>query len=372
VDRIEFNRPPRILPGEAGIARICCGSHNLGQCDHMNPSSNQWYVQTDFGALLGPMPVDALCEMARTGALLRRDQVRDGADGTWRLASDWPNLFDQPAPTPATTTPWQEPASPRDSHKIASNARLLDELLSPEVESPAPSPPASASVTLAEELEFEIDAPSVAPATAPTASPAVTAMSVAAQPTRTAKPPVTVPRPDTNTPSAVGEPTPLAEAPRPSDRDTTWQPPAGSLVRGFPTARASLPRPSRGRRWWPAAVTAAVLGLLAAVWWVWPRQRPDIYKQYVAIYDELQQRQGTAQDQDGWSQFAARAMAQLDQSIPWLEDQAVPGDREKSLLLYAGRDLQELIEHPQEPQPAQQKRLQVFFEQLADLYGTSQ
>lgn len=65
----------------------------------MSSSVNHWFVQTDFGALLGPMPRDALAEMARTGALLVRDQVREGTDGKWRLASEVPGLFDEQTPS---------------------------------------------------------------------------------------------------------------------------------------------------------------------------------------------------------------------------------------------------------------------------------
>ena len=65
----------------------------------MTSSPHHWFVQTDFGALLGPMPRDALAEMARTGALLVRDQVREGTNGEWRLASDVPGLFDEQTPS---------------------------------------------------------------------------------------------------------------------------------------------------------------------------------------------------------------------------------------------------------------------------------
>ena len=63
----------------------------------MSSSPNQWYVQTDFGALL------------------RRDQVREGPDGAWRMASDWPSLFEEAALKHHQPDTLQEPASPRES-----------------------------------------------------------------------------------------------------------------------------------------------------------------------------------------------------------------------------------------------------------------
>lgn len=56
-------------------------------------SAKTWFVQTGFGTVLGPMPDDALQEMVRTGALVRSDQVREGADGEWRPAAEIPDLF---------------------------------------------------------------------------------------------------------------------------------------------------------------------------------------------------------------------------------------------------------------------------------------
>ena len=120
----------------------------------------------------------------------------------------------------------------------------------------------------------------------------------------------------------------------------------------------------------PVAAATAVVLVLVTVWWVWPRQHPDIYTRYVAIYEELQQRRDKAQDQAGWNEFTKRANAQLDEVLPWLEDKAKPGDREKSLLLYAGRDLQDLLDQPRDTQPTHQKRLNAFFEQLQEMYGS--
>ncbi|GDY09351.1 hypothetical protein LBMAG52_28370 [Planctomycetia bacterium] len=41
-----------------------------------------------------------------------------------------------------------------------------------------------------------------------------------------------------------------------------------------------------------------------------------------------------------------------------------------ALLLYAGRDLQELLELPRTSKSPHQKRLDAFFEQLQEMYGS--
>ena len=56
-------------------------------------SAKPWFVQTGFGTILGPMPADVIHEMVRTAELVRSDQVREGADGEWRRASEVPGLF---------------------------------------------------------------------------------------------------------------------------------------------------------------------------------------------------------------------------------------------------------------------------------------
>lgn len=321
----------------------------------MSSSPNQWYVQTDFGALLGPMPADALSELARTGALLRRDQVREGPDGAWRMASDWPSLFEEAALKHHQPDTLQEPASPRESFKITSSARLLDDLM--KTEKAEDSPRSVKSVTKpSAELDFEVDVPLLAPATV-TQPPAVIA-SRAADEFKTHPAPV-FPSPPLPQPVLVEEPPP------PTDRTTGWEPPVP--VRRFPTAPAFSPKRSLWKRLLPVAVATAVVLVLVTVW---PHQRLDIYSRYVAIYKELQERRDKVQDQTGWNEFTKRANAQLNEVLPWLEDNAKPGDREKSLLLYAGRDLQDLLDQPRDSQANHQKRLQVFFEQLQELYGS--
>lgn len=56
-------------------------------------SLSNWFVQTGFGAVLGPMPTDALSEMIRTGALIASDLVRSESSAEWEPAGSVPGLF---------------------------------------------------------------------------------------------------------------------------------------------------------------------------------------------------------------------------------------------------------------------------------------
>lgn len=354
----------------------------------MSSSPHHWFVQTDFGALLGPMPDDALAEMARTGALLVRDQVREGTGGEWRPASEVPGLFDEQTPSlglmsstledlfaPETSAPRESAASQNVIRRDRATAREVpvtgtSNELEFEIDAPLIAPPKVVEPPPVKyELEFDVDVPLIAPTAAITPPPVVERRQVPeSTPAPTpavredlSRPPVVAPQPEPAVvpePAPAPQPTPASEAPvAPAPR---WQP---------PTARARPKAPLGKTAWITGAIATAALLAIVAAWWFWPRQRPDIYANYVAIYKELQQRKAAAQDQAGWTEFVKRAKPQLDETLPWLEEQAQPGDREKSLLLYAGRDLQELLEQPSGSPGPHQKRLSAFFEQLEEMYA---
>lgn len=355
----------------------------------MTSSPHHWFVQTDFGALLGPMPDDTLAEMARTGALIARDRVREGTDGEWRLASEVPGLFDEQTPSlgllsstledlfaPETSAP-RESAASRNANRrsLAKPGKTPpapeSQELDFEIDSPMIAPPAVVEPPpVAHELEFEIDVPLIASPPSAAVSPFV------------ARPPVqvTIPTPTLAT-QPESEPVkvlaPPAEPPAIREPESILPAPSGWQARVTPAPRwqPTATRSHRGlqfdkQTWLVGAIAAAVLIVLVGGWWFWPRQRPDIYKNYVAIYQELQQRRDTTEDYDRWTEFVTRSKTQLAETVPWLEAKAKPGDREKSLLLYAGRDLQELLELPRTSKSPHQKRLDAFFEQLQEMYGS--
>ncbi len=330
----------------AHVVHVLAGLQNSKLVGDMPSFPHHWFVQTDFGAVLGPMPVDALAEMARTGALLVRDQVREGTGGVWRRASEVPGLFDEQTPSlglrfstledlfvPETSAPHESAASRNVDRR--SLAKLEETPLASESQA----------------REFEIDIPLIAP------PPTI--------PTRLES-------------ELVNDLVPPAEPPNIRELQPILPAPLGWQARVAPASRWK-PAATRSLRSWqfdkPAALKGAiavvVLVVLVGAWWFWPRQRPDIYKNYVAIYQELQQRRDLAKDHATWTEFVTRAKTQLAATVPWLEENAKPGDREKSLLLYAGRDLQELLELPRTSKSPQQTRLNAFFEQLHEFYGSN-
>jgi len=361
-----------INPFQAGkvsapVVQVLARSQIRDLAGRMSISSHHWFVQTDFGALLGPMPADALAEMARTGALLERDQVREASNGVWRTASDCPGFFEEAAQPLRQPDRLQEPASPRSSYKIASSARLLDDLMRSDHNDSSRRPVKPTAKHVAE-LDFEVDVPLFAPATV--SKPPAVAASRAVEEFEMRSMPVVIPQPSSVDVAAPPPAPALATEPPPTDRIADWEPPAAVPVRRVPTTSRSSPRPSLWKRLRTVAALVAVVLVLVTGWWVWPRQRPDLYANYFAIYKELQQQRADSQDPTGWSEFSTRAKSQLEATIPWLEKRAKPSDREKSLLLYAGRDLQELLEQPRDSNSLHQKRLAAFFDQLQEIYGS--
>ena len=59
----------------------------------MSTPSNQWYVEMSAGITLGPMPFDAVVELAETSAIMRGDRVREESSKEWMAASEVPGLF---------------------------------------------------------------------------------------------------------------------------------------------------------------------------------------------------------------------------------------------------------------------------------------
>lgn len=365
----------------------------------MGSSSHHWYVETDFGALLGPMPDDALAEMARTGALLVHDRVRNGIDGEWRPANDVPGLFDEQTPSlgllsstledmfapqmqilsPREFAPTKRAPSLRPAPNETESSSAETRELAFETDAPLIVPSAVTSpVPEVSELEFELDVPMLAPKEGSGPSPAI-------------EPPMlqekTLIPEAAPSPSPAKSAVPASEHVEPTDlvsellshRETEvalpapvgWQSSSSPLTGWQPTIRRS-PRRLRIDKQIGVlgAIVAAVLLLLVTAWSLWPSQRRDLFENYTAIYKELQQRREDNQDFAGWTEFVARATTQLDESLPWLEARSVPGDREKSLLLYAGRDLREFVNLPRTARNPHQQRLDVFFQQLQELYNS--
>jgi len=224
------------------------------------------------------------------------------------------------------------------------------------------------------ELDFELNLPPQPPA-----APAETA-----GPASFTNPPPLPPRANPRASSFEIEPPEHQEAPSPDDMPA---PPIASVLPHPPstaggaeqTAAVDLDdsEPATWRRvTWPrvprfVSLAGAAAFILCLVWWLLPGPERDIYADYVAIYQELQDRQSTPDGQTGWSEFADQSRARIDETNPWLEETAQPGDRAKNLLLYIGRDLQQMLEKSPDTASTHQRRLDGFFAQLAEIYEPS-
>ena len=116
-----------------------------------------------------------------------------------------------------------------------------------------------------------------------------------------------------------------------------------------------------------------MLVAVAGTWTLFTLLKPDMevgtYDQYAAIYLEYQSLTESP-DSGSWPEFTTRAKAELDKTLPNLEAAAVPGERSKSLLLYAGRDLRTTLDLTPEAINPHAERLAGFFKQLNELHGS--
>ena len=116
---------------------------------------------------------------------------------------------------------------------------------------------------------------------------------------------------------------------------------------------------------------AAVIGVWSLFLLLTPDMEVATYDQYVSIYQEYQTF-AEVSESGNWSEFATRAKADLDATLPDLEAVAVPGERSKSLLLYAGRDLRTALDLAPGVDNPHVERLAGFFEQLNELHASGE
>jgi|GEM_PF-911579 len=100
-----------------------------------------------------------------------------------------------------------------------------------------------------------------------------------------------------------------------------------------------------------------------------PSGEPYIYESLVSIHDELQAFDSGEADPAGWTEFSQWAGEELELNRPWLEENAGPGERGRSLLLYVTRDLQEMLKVPPGTERPHQQRVTGFLKQLEALYA---
>lgn len=336
-----------------------------------------------FGAVLGPMPDDALAEMVRTGALIPSDLVRHGPDDEWHPASDIPGLF------PESTSPQMESGPTAEeieemTPQISSDGSFI--LKPPKPPSPVPIAPVQEPAPPSVPLPLMASLPQRAEENDLIANwkaqrgqtrEQLTLNSLAHEIEEARDASVLEPIPDLfadDSSPDIGELS--VEPPR---RSKVERPSFLSLIE--PETRGQLGETfaQKCRRWqrslptWP--IGAAVVLLLIAAWWYWPRSQRGIYDRLTGVWTELKTRRTDFKDKAGWEEFLTQAQSEVDADTQWLEKHASAKDREKQLLLYVARDcLKPMLRKPRELGLDQEKQLVMLLQALEQHYvpGTAQ
>lgn len=378
-------------------------------------SAKSWFVQTGFGATLGPMPTDALVEMVRTGALLRTDQVRAGDAGDWTLASEIPDLVDVFAGASTST----EQSEPDNAVELAPTVEASTSRSSSKINLIPPARPvgfepssmvvAGPVAVAASQPELVVEPVSVSREVAPAVVPSIendstsaTAppendlivnwksqriqtkeelglVSLAAEMTHAENVEDLAPELPADLLDDEAEPTPIAVTNRkPASHPVSHRPAFLDQIKGLedgPRVRVETSR-EKWDRWkrslpsWPIAV--AVVLVLFMAWSYWPRSQRGIYVRYVSIWEEWKTRRTDPKDKEGWEHFLKRTAAELDDTVPWLEKNARASDREQLLLLWIGRDcFRKMLKQPRQIGSPEEKQLQILLTKVRELYEPS-
>ncbi len=379
-------------------------------------SAKSWFVQTGFGATLGPMPTDALAEMVRTGALIRADQVRAGDQYEWCLASEIPDLndvftvvSDSPEPSASDNVVEMAPAVPSAP---ASAPRSLSKINLIPPTQPVGFDPSSVAVDASVPVAIPQPEHTVEPApvlrdVVPIVVPSIEDDSVSS--TAPAENDLIANWKSQRIPSSAErsmnslaaemtqaeenlapelpadlfadeeEPTPIVVANRkPSSHPAANRPAFLDQIVGLedgPRVRVETSQ-EKWNRWrrslpsWPIAVVVVLVLFMA--WSYWPRSHRGIYARYVTIWEEWKTRRADFKDNDGWEAFLKHTAAELDDTVPWLEKNARASDRERMLLLWIGRDcFRKMLKQPRQMGSPEEKQLQILLTKVRELHEPS-
>lgn len=343
---------------------------------------------------LGPMTRQDLEDLARAGGILETDSIRQGENGQWRAASQIRGLFKsasvpdarvERSAVPGETAPGEPvPASRVSPSKLTRpRHKAADRTIRTKTERPATDakvpeqPPVETDELAAElnalfapsaddalrdlgELDFQLNLPEKNEAAVPPPLPARTEKANRGSAVSSVRQPASI------------EPSPPLPPP---------QPPPAAALRPLPppiSTAGPAPRPSSqprrttkpASRWLFPVIGLTVLGLIVVAAGFWLRSAPegDIYSRFSQIFREWRQhRSGKANT--AWLEFAEPARREVEASLLRLEEHVEPGNRQETLLLFAGRDLLEALGHPPDREAPHEKRLVGFFEQLDQAYA---
>jgi|GEM_PF-1482466 len=388
----------------------------------MPTSLDEWFVELGLGVFLGPMPLADLRQLAANGALLESDQVRRGGADDWIVAKEVPGLFElEPdewisLPDESSLPPWNVTnqlaanmksasaeeffeESPDESltladcadesitlasetlpsaHRSRAKQKTLGQSTSPPDQQPPklrPHPMALARPVVREippaplpvthDFEIAFPPPQPAQSATPVVSQSALARTAESVPTPPSNRPLTIPANHAqNTTDSVES---AGTAPRVSSTLSLTR----HVSETSPSVRLQPRRTDRSLPSWikPALIGVAAASTLLLGWFFWPSSEPNIYAEYRAIYDELRRYRTGMGEVDNWSDFVKQARETMESKNSWLERTAKPGDRDKDLLLYVGRDLQSALELAPDAKFQHQERLDGFMSQLHESFG---
>ncbi|MFP6763356.1 MAG: hypothetical protein VB858_07055 [Planctomycetaceae bacterium] len=369
----------------------------------MTDSCEQWYVELSLGPVLGPMGREDLAALVHSSGVLANDRIRRSDSERWQAASEIDGLFpdrhhqpdsarltedDRDSPVPDR----REPPTPQLPSENTERSETEAASPSPEKEPgeeprrtahPVQFPPAGGMTAGAGRINIELQTSEPAPAEKTRA----TETAVFEQPAETS------PRSANDTSgvddSGVDDSGDSGPCPGISLRPQSRQAPANikfpaasapvhapqSTASSAPTGNsvaAQLVLPARRRSlttvtWRLLIVMVTTAILISAVTGFGSNRESDIYDRVSGIYAEWQQHRN-GETTASWPEFTARSRVTIDDSLPWLEEHAEPGNRDHSLLLFASRDLRDILKHPPDVETAHEERLKGFFRQLEEIY----
>ena len=365
----------------------------------MSESSFEWYVQMAGGVVLGPMPREDLDELAQSGGLLPDDLVRQDEFVNWQKASDVPGLLkveggnslllDGPleldVPPPPVSEPTAAPSLPAEPRELSAaqeqrkaarrkkaarkRPRKSSQRRSDGQRSQQPASQSSdQSDWLADAPAYDGDEASEYEELHADLSRLMEEDEQGFDDGEEDSSPYALKTDDHRTDD---DPVPLVRVGKKSPGK-----PASSAARVQPAKDiagqiwSALPRSLRRK------AIFAVVGFVA--FWIFKLTAPSllpgndsyIYESVASIHAKILAFEDGTADASEWNEFTQWAGDELEESRPWLEDNAVPGERGRSLLLYVTRDLQEMLQSPPGSDRPHLQRVNGFFEQLEEIYAS--
>jgi len=350
----------------------------------MTDSADQWYVELSLGPILGPMNREDLEALAHSRGILASDRIRQGHLEPWQTACEIRGLFPDESHQ-SGSVPDSCLTEEHGSRQCAGDGQHHAE---PDHDRPdgkaelpitgMPTGPArTESVEPPQDSGSSIQLPPAVSETgdllessfvSDTCEPKVPATPLSSQV-------------DGGTPPLRIKPVRAELPPRPAGTHASVSVvPEFSHSTQLSNPPAAIQNPAASSlilqlRRQPLKLVAGLIlimsittaALFSAATGLRSYRESEIYGRLSDIFEQWQ-RHKSGKASAPWHDFVTRSRAEIDDTLPWLEEHAEPGDRNHALLLFASRDLRSVLDHPPGKEVACAKRLNGFFKQLSVVY----